>query len=200
VVNDKKWSGMMKFIMTGLGLVMAGVSIMYPPIHAAVSMELGQDNDIQVSTSGKACVNRIEVSGDSIQLGNISSVVGGESSQSSIHIGSGQERRSTVHPSSTQCGDSLNGIRFDGEGQTAVFDGIRAEVMCISGKNNQISIGRVAGLNQISLFGTGNTIKINKRRVRLTLQLGGIENTVYIVRGAVVKVVRHGGKNDVIRF
>jgi hypothetical protein len=185
--------------MAGLGLVMAGFSIVYPPIRAAVSMELGQ-GDIQVSTLGKGAVNRIDVSGGSVQLVNISSVVGGEGGQSSIRIGGGQKGRLTVHQSSAQCEDSLNGLRFDGMGQTAVFDGISAEAVCISGENNRVSIGRVTELNLISLFGTGNTVRINEQRVRLTLLLGGIENTVYIARGADVKVVRHGGKNEVIRF
>jgi hypothetical protein len=192
----------MKSIIAGLGVVLSGMSVLAIAGGSSVSIGSGESG-VHVSTSGTKGNNRINISGDSIRLGSVSSTVSEKGGSSKMSIGSVngvQEKRRNTYADSFVCNDSVNSINISGEGQTSEVDGALLESMCISGENNRVAINNNSTLELVSLFGVSNIVKLSKNTTNMVLQLGGVQNKVYLPHDMKVQVIHSGTGNRVIRF
>ena len=132
----------MKSVIAGLGVVLSGMSVL--AIAGGSSVSIGSiGSGVQASTSGASGNNKVSISGDSIRLGSVSSVVGDKGGSSEISIGSitgAQENGRNMHSDSFECNDSADGINISGERQTFEVDGPELASMCVSGENNSVTI------------------------------------------------------------
>ncbi len=192
----------MKSVIAGLGVVLSGMSVLAMAGGSFVSIGSGE-SDVHVSTSGTKGDNRINISGDSIRLGSVSSTVSEKGGSSKISIGSvngAQEKGRNAYSDSFVCNDSANSVNISGEGQTSEVDGALLESMCISGENNRVAINSSSTLVLVSLFGMSNIVRLSENTSNMVLQLGGVRNKVYLPRDVEVQVIHSGKGNRVIRF
>ena len=193
----------MKSVITGFGLMLSGISTV--AIAGGSTTSIGTiGTDVNISTSGDKGNNQVSISGDSIRVGTISSVVGKKSGSSIISIGSinGAQKteRNKQYPDSFVCNDSTNGVNISGEGQNSEVDGAMLESMCVSGTDNYVTIVDSDALELVSLSGENNTVRLSKNTTNMVLQLGGTRNKVYLPRDASVQIIRSGIENQVIQF
>jgi len=192
----------MKSVISGLGLMLSGLSAVAMAGGSTVSIGAIGSN-VNVSTLGDNGSNQVSISGDSIRVGAISSVVGKNGGSSAISIGSingAQESKRNKHSDSFVCNESINGVNISGDGQHSEVDGAMLESMCVSGTHNRVVIANSDALELVSLSGVSNTLRLSNNASNMVLQLGGTRNKVYLPHDAIVQVIRSGIENQVIRF
>lgn len=185
----------MKVLAVGLGVVLSSASMGGAVGGSSVSIGAVGDG-VHIAVSGKTGTNRVNISGASIDVGNVSSIVGGNGARSEIQMGG--HRDTAVGKLS--CGNAEHSVHISGTGHSATIDGGETSALCVSGTDNDVTAQHEGLLRFISLSGVRNVVRVEATLQKLTLYLGGVGNTVYVPRQADVQVIRSGIRNTVIRF
>ncbi|MGV6857368.1 MAG: hypothetical protein ACWA5X_00185 [bacterium] len=188
----------MNSLRIGIGCLLGSMSLLAGAGTSEISVgsvPMGGQDDVTVVTSGNGGENRVSISGHSVHIDSVSSVVSDRGGRSSISIG-------PRSPSSVagDCHGSAHGVSISGAGKRTELEGNQVDFLCVSGVSNQVSVAASSGLELISLSGSGNTVRVNKATAKITLLLGGSSNKVYLPRSAKISVTRTGTGNQVVRF